>query len=352
MLLPSTALTNVGVFTGYGHTIELSSTESIQMVSEEVTIVPGRGRFLFDGGVTGMDRVEYDCVFTLKNLKNQKIGIQVGFPLNSQFLNPPYNKKKKTSNLVAQYNFISQVEGHQYTVRYVPGDKDRKLKNLFLWDMTFEPSEIKILRVTYSMPISMTLATSALNWKESEYNKEWYKGLENCMLEWFGYVTETAKSWAGQVEKATFQVYLEGFESYIYRRPLMEGLNAAKKEKTIEKFPVWRPVIFRVMEPKGWKKDDNGFWELSYDGYEGENSILFYYYILTLPRTVEDVNRLMSRLSRNGFSNEDREDLRDILREYNGVKTENKRIRKFLKNQVWYGKEVQQLIPDQVLDAI
>jgi hypothetical protein len=123
---------NVGVFTGYGHTIELTRTDDVQMVSEDVTIVPGRGRFHFDGSVPGMDRVDFNCRFRLKNKKSEPINIRVGFPLNSQFLNPPYDRTAKTSTLVAQYHFIAQEEGLIYTVEYVPGDRGNNLKNLFL----------------------------------------------------------------------------------------------------------------------------------------------------------------------------------------------------------------------------
>ena len=120
--LSNSANANVGVFTGYGHTIELASTEEIQMLSEEITIIPGRGRFLFDGGIPGMDRVEYACIFVLKNLKGEKVSIQAGFPLNAEFLSHGSGKDRKVGELVARYNFISQIEGHQYTVRYVPAE--------------------------------------------------------------------------------------------------------------------------------------------------------------------------------------------------------------------------------------
>lgn len=343
---------NVGVFTGYGHSIELTKTKDIQMMSEDVTIIPGRGRFLFNGGVPGMDRVEYDCIFVLKNLKDKKVSIQVGFPLNTQFLNPPYNKKQKTSDLVVRYNFIAQEEGHQYTVDYVAGDKKKNLKNLFLWKMDFKENETKTLRVTYSMPISMTLASTELNMKDSKYQKEWYKALEGCMLEIFGYVTETGKSWSGPIKKATFKVYIEGFEKYIYNRPLMEGINDKEKTKTQEKFPVWKPTIFRFTDIEDWKKNDKGFLELSYENYKADKNIIFYYYILSFPQTIDDVKRLIAKLSKKGFSDEDYRDLVDIFKEYNGIKTKNKRIHRFLKNQKWYGKKVQQLIPEEVLNSI
>lgn len=353
VLVPiSNVYANAGVFTGYGHSIELTSTKDIQMVSEDVTIIPGRGRFLFDGGVPGMDRVEYDCTFVLKNLTDDKVTIKAGFPLNSQFLNPPYDKKPKTSDLVAKYNFIVQEEKSQYSVRYLPGDKDKKFKNLFLWEMSFAPHETKTLRVTYSMPISMALASTASNVESANYDKQWYDSLEGCMLEWFGYITETGRSWSGTIEKATFKVYIRGFEEYLKQRSMTEEMDAEEGQKDQKKFPVLSPTIFRITEPSKWKYSDNGFLELTLNDYEPDENILFHYYILSIPQTVDDANRLITILSHKGFSAEDYQDLIDIFNEFNGVKTDNKRIRVFLENQVWYGKEPLQKIPDKVLDTI
>lgn len=348
-----TCIGNVGVFTGFGHSIELSSTESVQMVSEEVTIIPGRGPFLFNGGVPGMDRVEYHCVFVLKNIQDSEVQIQVGFPLNSQFLNPPYDNNQKTRALVSQYNFISQTDEQQYSVRYSPGDKEKKLKNLFLWDMNFEPFESKTLQVTYSMPISMTLASVAHNWEDSSYEKDWYQALESCMLELFGYVTETGKSWAGSIEKASFKVYVKGFEEYISSRPLLEGVVGEKLFKTKQKFPVWEPINLRIIEPDQWETDDKGFLIKTFEDYKADKNITFYYYILSLPKTASDAESLVTHLEKNQFSSEeDIQDLTDILREFNGEKTNNKRIKPFLKNQRWYGKKKLEKIPTEIIKYI
>jgi hypothetical protein len=63
---------NVGVFTSYGQTIELTNTNDVQMKSEDITIIPREGDLPFNGGVPGMDKVEYKCKFNLKNRKNEK----------------------------------------------------------------------------------------------------------------------------------------------------------------------------------------------------------------------------------------------------------------------------------------
>ncbi|MDJ0523650.1 MAG: hypothetical protein QNJ90_16390 [Planctomycetota bacterium] len=350
--LAGTARANVGVFTGDGHSIELSSTKAIQMVSEDVTITPCRGRFLFDGTVPGMDRVEYDCRFVLKNLKKEKVTIQVAFPLNSQFLRPPYDAKKKTSDLIAQYGFIAQEEDRQYSVRYVAEDREKKLKTLFTWEMTFAPEQVRRLRVTYAMPMSVTLASTAKKHEDSEYGKPWYRNLEGCMLQLFGYVTKTGKSWAGPIQRARFRVYVKGFEQYIRQRPLIEGGSDEDRAMAKTRFPVWVPLPLRITSSGDWRPDGSGFLEMTQENYEPEENFRFAYYFLSFPRTVEAARRLMQKLSPKGLSAEDRQDLADILREFNGTKTGNKRIAKFLANQVWYGKKPQQTVPDAVLKAI
>ncbi len=307
---------------------------------------------MFDGGVPGMDRVEYDCTFVLKNLKDEKIIINAGFPLNSQFLSPPYDNIEKTSDLIARYNFIAQEEELQYSVKYSPGDKKKNLKNIFLWEMSFAPHETKTLRVTYSMPISMTLASTEINRKPKGYEKQWYSSLEGCMLELFGYVTETGNSWSGSIGKATFKVYIRGFEEYIAQRPMNEGMDEKTLQKAQKKFPVWNPTVLKITKPNKWKIDDDGFLKLEYKNYEPEDNILFKYYILSFPQTVDDTKRLISRLSKNGFSVEDYQDLKDILTEFNGTKTNNKRIVAFLENQVWYGKKPLKKIPEKLIETI
>jgi len=276
----------------------------------------------------------------------------VGFPLNSQFLRPPYDRNRKTSDLVAKYSFIAQEEEFQYSVRYVAGDREKKLKNLFLWEMSFAAGEARTLRVTYSMPISLTLASTAIKHESSDYGKQWYRGLEGCTLELFGYVTKTGRSWSGPIKKARFRVYVRGFEDYIRQRPFVEEVDAKERAKARERFPVWVPMVLRTTSAGDWKMGDKGFLELSYENYEPAENLLFLYYFLSFPRTADDARRLMEKLSPEGMSAEDRQDLADIFREFNGTKTGNRRIAKFLENQVWFGKKPQEKIPDSVLEAI
>ena len=81
----SPAAADAGVFTGNGQNLRQISSKSIQLVSIDVSIIPGRGPFLFDGTVPGMDEVHYECAFVLHNLTDKPEEVQVGFPVDSQF---------------------------------------------------------------------------------------------------------------------------------------------------------------------------------------------------------------------------------------------------------------------------
>jgi len=79
-MMESSLFANAGYFGGSGHTIELSHSDQIQMVSEEVTITP------LPGFQSELDQVEYRCRFVLKNLSPTATTIQVGFPLDGELV--------------------------------------------------------------------------------------------------------------------------------------------------------------------------------------------------------------------------------------------------------------------------
>src|ERR1700746_583606 len=76
---------DAGVFTGNGQNLHQITSKTIQLGSIDVTIVLGRGPFLFDGTVPGMDRAEYRCEFVLRSLSDKDEKVEVGFPVDSQF---------------------------------------------------------------------------------------------------------------------------------------------------------------------------------------------------------------------------------------------------------------------------
>jgi hypothetical protein len=378
------ALGNVGVFAGSGHTIKLVHSADVQMVSEEVTIVPGRGRFLFDGTVPGMNRVEYRCKFTLKNRSAKPVAIQAGFPLDSQFFRSPNTTKKADeADIVLQYKFIARDQDKTYHVRFVPCDAAKHLAAIFLWDMDFQAGETRELRVAYEMPISMSLASGAKEEHGQKYAKHWYGNLEAGLVESFGYVTETGRSWAGPVEKAEIHVYLGGFEKYLSARRVVENPEASEehpdgkgsRQGFLDSYcKDW--LMHRQIEPKGWtEKDGTVTWQ--FKGSVPEGPVAVSYLLVGVPQSVDGLRALVQSTlvakpaapgpkADNPFADAEAKeaveisaskladnlaDLREILLASWGIAPHREPVRAFAANQVWYapksGATEQGLTPQQ-----
>ncbi|HSE48257.1 MAG TPA: hypothetical protein VLA96_03515, partial [Terriglobales bacterium] len=157
------SVADAGVFTGNGQSIHQISSHSVQLGSIDVTIALGRGRFLFDGTVPGMDAADYECVFRLKNLTSKPVDIQVGFPIDSEFAGQQKVVTPKDSEeWVLGYSFIARDEATTYHVSFVK--REGKLgpgqfRSLFVWKMHFVPGETRTLTVKYTIPISMGLVS-------------------------------------------------------------------------------------------------------------------------------------------------------------------------------------------------
>src|ERR1039457_5956971 len=134
---------NAGIFGGFGQDVTLESNANVQMVSEEVIMIPGRARFPVDGGASGLDMMEYHCQFHLRNLTNIAVKIQAGFPLMGSD-NMYLYSAQGPFNAIANFKFLAGDEQTgSYAVRYVKGDKGNKFRHVFLWDMVFAPKEEK-----------------------------------------------------------------------------------------------------------------------------------------------------------------------------------------------------------------
>jgi len=195
----------------------------------------------------------------------------------------------------------------------------------------------------------MTLASSTKDQSIEDYAQPWLTTMETCMLEFFGYITVTGQSWSGAIGEATFRIYTKGFDEYISERHATEGASEKDRTEYLKQMPVWRPVVYRIMEPSGWKMTEQGFWERKIKDYKADENLLFQYFILQIPQTVEDARRLIDLHSLDASG---RKDLADIMREFNGTKTNNERLRKFLSRQVWHGQRPLTKISEEVINAV
>ncbi len=329
----SPAAADAGVFTGNGQSLHQISSKNVQLVSIDVVIVPGRGRFLFDGSVPGMDQADYICTFVLRSLSEKEEDVQIGFPVDSQFAREAGRDSagispKESSEWVQSYSFIARDENSTYHIEFVrrkstggPGE----FSEVFTWNMRFAPKETRTLTVQYRMPITMGLASTRKD-EDAKYvfNAPLEQELLNlAMEEVVGYITSTGSSWAGNVEKATFTVITEPFERYLNVRGLGEqppaGLGREQDEgarKFQESFPVAHPWWFRQIKPDGWKTVENGV-QWSYADYKPQDSLVIVYYMTALPQLPGEVgpfvDRFLKNLADSNSSMPDRQRLKKLL---------------------------------------
>ncbi len=338
---------NAGIFGGFGHDIVMEKSGEIQMVSEEVIMRPGRGRTFVDGGVEGADYMDYNCSFQLRNLTDKEVNIQVGFPLDGGDNMYVARDKEKEFTVIANHKFIAGTEKDgSYPVRYVPGDKENKFRHVFLWDMTFAPKEEKILQVSYSMTGYRGLGLTwpkPYDWKNPP-KQAYVSMMEMAVVQGFGYVTATGKSWAGPIEKATFKILgLDNFEEYLTLRGALEDSPAMKraghkKDEMLKLLQAGQRI--RVLEPSNWQESTERnrlILTLEYAPFEPGVKLELGYIFSFLPRDVDGLENLLQSLDKaEKLDAAGRKNIADIILEFYGVSRDNPNITDFLKNQAWY----------------
>ncbi len=362
VLLPSSkAIANVGVFFGSGSTIELIKSDQVQLVSEEVTISPTCG------AARGFDRVDYLCKFVLKNLSKKPVKVHLGFPLDGEVHGA--DSAPDATEMVMSYHFIARDADNTYHVRYVGsgGDK-RKCNELFLWDMTFASEETRVLRVGYIIPVSYTGAVTLKDKKDLilRPEKPWHAMLEGCILEYFNYITETGRSWAGPIEKATFRVEIGPFEWFLDRRSLDEG-NAAASFATVitaqsalaaqnaaqpnsdpdpglmKKMLAGPPdaklaaALYREVSPDGWKREsEHGAMTWEFHNFKPGPPLRLRYYFVMFPDGAASCDGWVRLVLGAKPTKADMLELREITAAFYGIAPRTKSAKRFVEQQVWY----------------
>jgi hypothetical protein len=343
------AWADAGVFTGNGQNLHQISSKEVRLLSIDVTIVLGRGPFLFDGGVPGMDRAEYLCTFVLQNLSEKTVKIQVGFPVDSEFANGAADDSgENAKQWVLNYGFIARDEKATYHVDFVRRKKKspEEFAALFIWDMSFQPRETKMLSVKYQIPVSMGLVSLEKNEEHSRSQIGLHapEFLNTAMLEMAGYITSTGSSWAGNVKTATFTVITKPFEQYLERRGISEESPKAKTpasfspevdQRVKEAFPVHHPWWFRKITPEGWKQVEGGI-QWQYKDYKPKDPIDVRYYITQFPRLPDEVDAFVDRFLSSGASVKELEEVKQVLLSTYGKEPEDVMAKEFADTQLWY----------------
>jgi hypothetical protein len=343
------AWADAGVFEGNGQNLRQVTSESVQLVSIDVKIILGRGPFLFDGTVPGMDEARYSCVFVLRNLTAKPVEVQVGFPVDSQFAPkrepiPPAD----ATDWVLRYGFIARDERATYHVDFVyrPPKGPGEAGSLFVWKMHFEGKQTRTLTVQYRIPIAVALAgTEAeatlrelLGHPETHFAVS--AGLDGAVLEMAGYVTATGSSWAGKVEKATFTVFTRAFERYLNQRGSVESAPEDSPAHQADAADwVQHPWWFRQITPTGWQKVEGGI-EWRYQDFKPKEPIAISYYVTRFPRAPEDVPIFVRSLRKALGNAPDWQPklqmVREILLATYGKQPESASARAFAERQIWY----------------
>ena len=244
---------NAGVFRGRGQTPVLEKNSQIQMVSEEIEMIPRPGKRPVDLSLRNMDKMDFRCRFVFRNLTEKSVTLPVGFPLGGAYIYS-HQGKYDQKELIARFAFSASVNGKKLPVRFVPYDKKRKFSQLFLWEMTFPPKQQLELLVNYTMEGGMGLGTTR---RLHNYFDQWIKYKCDCLnMEMFTinmiqtqmYITETGSSWAGTIEKAVFRYYHYEFEKYLAKRGAWEE-SAVQRKKRLEERKKKPGILFSPEMP-------------------------------------------------------------------------------------------------------
>jgi hypothetical protein len=346
--LSAIARGDAGVFTGTGQNLKLISTDSVQLVSIDVKIVLGRGRFLFDGSVPGMDQAEYDCRFVLRNLTNKACDFQVGFPIDSEFAKLSKDTKNEDPDWVSAYSFNARDDDNTYHVGFQSIDDPKSpYSAIFNWMMSLRANETRRLIVQYRIPISLTVASTSRRGigavPEGFVQHPSFMFLSQCEAEIAGYTTETGSSWSGNVEHATFTVYSAPFEKYLARRGFDEtdpsDLTVEERTTVANNFPVHNVWSYREISPGGWHDVQYGVaWE--YRNYKPKDAIKITYFLMQFPQVASEVDPWVDAILRQvSDPNRQASELsiaKQILLATYGKEPADASARAFTADQVWY----------------
>ena len=377
---------NVGVFRGSGQTPTLEKTDTIQMVEEEIIMIPRRGNYPVDTSCRNLDKMDFRCRFILRNLTDQKVVIPVGFPLDTQARLQDNKGKFNQSQLIGHYGFTAGTKDKTFPVRFVPWDEKKKFSKLFLWEMTFEPKQEIELFVNYTMEGYLGLAGTRRNqdWnKYKPYKCEYLEHLTFGLGQAQFYVTETGSSWAGVIEKAVFRYYPYEFEEYLAKRGAWEESRKERNERlaAIKKKPgnfeylfspempmlrTWNPAFEQWQSKQGKYKNDR-YLELVFQPYKPEkkDNIRIGYTFPMIPVNAEQFERYCTAVkiklkndaeSKARYQKDNdahykeywqhriipdygpavRKNIADVILEFHGIARNNPEIADFLADQVWY----------------
>ena len=387
---------NVGVFMGSGQTPMLEKSNQIQMVEEEIIMIPRRGNYPVDLSCRNMDKMDFRCRFILRNLTDEKVVLPVGFPLDVDSRHLNYDGEVNQTQIIGYYCFVAGTKDKTFPVRFVPWDKKKKFSKIFLWEMTFEPKQEIELFVNYTMEgyLGADITVRNRDWDNRKpYKCEYLKYLTYASGQAQFYVTETGSSWAGVIEKAVFRYYPYEFEEYLAKRGAHEESTEERNERlaAIKKksgnfadlfspempmIRVWNPA-FEQWHPKQGKYKNDRYLELVFKPYKPQkkDNISIGYTFPLIPINAEQFESFCTAVKINlkndaerkahlqkkndayykkywqhriipDYGQAVRKNIADVILEFHGIARNNPEIADFLADQLWYPVKTPRKIDD------
>jgi hypothetical protein len=320
--------------------------------------------------------MDYRCTFKLRNLKDESVELQVGFPLDIETYRMKGVHAEDVGKLVESFNFSAYSGNEKFKVRFVPQDKEKKFSKLFLWTMKFAAHEEQTLVVSYTM--EGYLGLSPVVTLDAKDEVEDLRDIDDGLLfrsfafgigEAHIYVTGTGSCWAGDIQKATFKYFPQDFEAYLAKRGALDETEEERKQRQEEKGkrgkearnsskgvryllkPECRLVRCWHPSPDKWTRKDDGagrfHYELAFTPFRPseDDSIILGYVAPPMPTELDDVDILEDVVrefvkSNGGNEKEYLRDVKDVVLEFYGIKTGNTRIAPFIDKQCWKGQEL------------
>jgi hypothetical protein len=345
------ARANTGYFDGDGKTVWLSGTADVKLVSEavEIDVHPGVAF--------------YNCRFEMRNLTDETVTLQAGFPLTGFHYEGPghgsaYPCDVPEPDIVAsRFGFVAREADVTYHVRYARHDRDRKFEHLFLWDMRFEPRQTRQLHVSYRIGASGALGDSSR--ADAAAGAEAQASLSAlvssaALVHSYGYITETGASWSGTIDRAEFRLDISHADQVI-RSVLGNGLSFAGALDFARAAPDSlgpKHVDFRV-SPEGWQatagdaavpgsaddaeRDHPLQYTWHFAPFEPGPVFLAVWMDTQLPATVAGVHEFARRLeSSPSDRGESLRVLRAQLMAWHGITPKSPVLRAFVEQRAWF----------------
>ncbi len=367
LVVANYAFANVGIFSGSGQTLKLMSSPNVQMVSERVEMFPEPEAIIVQGVKVPNDVVRFEGEYELKNLTDDTLNIQVGFPLNSDYVTDGnYHREHNDRDVsdrdyVREYGFVVKDQEQTYTTTYSAEDQRDHYHGLFAWKMRFAPREEKIVRVHYRLSVSITAAETyrcdrdyynasardtcarLRDLAESLKCERFCEGID----EYFDYVTSTGKSWARTIGHAEFIVHCSVFEKYLNKRGVMDSAVQRMSMENSKKNPPWlrantgstfffnQVFVSRRISPGGWQ-EKNGDIAWTFDNYLPDSSLRVEYFLTQFPRTVGGLDSLIQTVYGKNPKKEQLEVVRQMIGAYFGLIPEDHRVSELAEGQFWY----------------